>query len=60
MLKALRDVKPTISRKQDWQKHMKTHERLRQNLSLYRKVGKSQPRPRIQMSSEDGEKDQRN
>ena len=56
MLKALREVKPVINRRKEWELHMKKADKLKQNLSHWRKVGKSQPRARnLMQASEDEE-----
>ena len=47
MLKALKEIKPCIQHTQNLHKNFVQQEKYRRNLSKFRNVGKSQPRPRI-------------
>ena len=46
MLKALKDIKPCVSNTQNLHKNFVQQEQYRRNLSKFRNVGKSQPKPR--------------
>ena len=51
MLKALREVKPTVPRSKEFDRHLRKTKAIKENISQWRKVGKSQPRPRIQLNN---------
>ena len=48
MLKALREIKPVVERKEDQAKHFVQMEAYKRNMRKFRNVGQSQPRPRVQ------------
>ena len=55
MLKALKNVKPSVESAFNQVRHHKKMEDYKRNMSKFRNVGKSQPKPRIRMTMEHSE-----